>query len=150
VDVTLLADSIVGNPIGATTTITLPGGYGGYTNLFFLTPVAVTPGTTYYFQLSAPSSDSWTTAMVPRLTHYTNGSAFFNANPSSIYNLWFREGEVVPEPSPALLFGAGWVLLVFKSVFRRNIGPKPSRLMPLNDLAGKLLVKTKERDGKHP
>jgi hypothetical protein len=124
VNVNLLEDSIIGNPIGTTTTITLPGNYSGYTNLFFPTPVAVTPGTTYYFQLSAPSVDNWTTSIVPRPTHYTNGSAFFNGNSSSLYNLWFREGEVVPEPTPALLFGAGWVLFIFQSVRRSKPQPK--------------------------
>jgi hypothetical protein len=121
--VNLREDSIIGNSIGTTAAITLPGGYGGYTNLFFSTPAPVTPGITYYFQLSAPSSDNWTTEVVGS-SHYANGSAFYNGDPALNYNLWFREGEVVPEPSPALLFATGWGALVFQLFFGRKSKPK--------------------------
>jgi hypothetical protein len=111
VSVNLLADSITGTVLGATSPLDLPGGYFGYTNFFFPTPVSITPGTTYYFQLVANSADDWGTLFVPVLGF--NGTGYLNGAPygSGISQLWFREGIVVPEPSFTLLLLTGGSLL---------------------------------------
>src|SRR5262249_9200785 len=104
--VNLRADSITGPIIGSTAPVFMPDGFGhlligGYTNFFFASPVAVTPGVLYYFQPVVASGDSW--ASVNQNFLYAGGDAYFEGVASGS-DLWFREGIYVPEPSaPALL-----------------------------------------------
>ena len=104
--VNLLSGSITGTVLAATSPLNLPGGYFGYTNFFFSAPVSVNPGTTYYFQIVANSSDEWLTRFLGGGSSYTNGTAFLNGQPDTFDDLWFREGIIVPEPSfPLALLG---------------------------------------------
>jgi hypothetical protein len=62
--VNLLANSITGPVIGTTTPVFMPDSFGrlgtnGYVNFYFSTPVAVTPGVTYYLNPVVQSGDSW-------------------------------------------------------------------------------------------
>lgn len=61
----LLANSITGPVLSASSVVTLPGNFLGYTNFIFSTPVSVIPGTTYYFQPVVSSVDHWRTGVVP-------------------------------------------------------------------------------------
>jgi len=100
--VNLLANSITGTVLDSTAPVFMPDGFSfGITNFFFATPVAVTPGTTYYLQPVVVSGDDpWD--VVGGNYGYAGGTAFFNGQPSST-DLWFREGELVPEPASGLL-----------------------------------------------
>ena len=102
--VNLLAGSISGTVLGSTAPVFIPYGFAyGITNFFFTTPVAVTPGTTYYLQPVLESGDS-TCDIIGGLYNYPGGTSFFDGAPDpNGYNLWFREGEIVPEPSSWLL-----------------------------------------------
>ena len=101
----LWADSLAtGSLLGSTAPVFMPDLFDGITSFFFAVPVAVTPGRTYYLQPVVQSGDnSWD--IIAGNFNYPNGTWFFNGQPNPEgFNLWFREGTYVPEPSAALLF----------------------------------------------
>ena len=102
--VNLLAGSISGTVLDSTAPVFMPYGfYFGITNFFFATSVAVTPGTTYYLQPVLQSGDS-TCYIIGGLYNYPGGTSFFDGAPDPDgYDLWFREGVLVPEPASSLL-----------------------------------------------
>jgi hypothetical protein len=81
------------------------------TNFFFASPVALTPGTTYYLQPFIQSGNGASTIISdgPRVTPpYPGGMAFINGTANPAEDLWFREGIVTaPEPSSGLLILLG-------------------------------------------
>jgi hypothetical protein len=102
--VTLHSGSITGPVIGTTDSLLLAPGFNAPQDFLFPDPIPVTPGTTYYFQLVGQSSTPWLTLFGPFL--YDSGNAFALGAPLSYFptwDLWFREGVVVPEPSACLL-----------------------------------------------
>jgi hypothetical protein len=101
VHVNLLANSITGLVLAATSPVTMPDGYTGYTEFLFPTQVSVTPGTTYYLQPVVETGDTWVTSIYN--FNYPGGTAFTLGSPRQFDDLWFREGIVVPEPSVAAL-----------------------------------------------
>ena len=105
--VNLMSDSISGPILGSTDPVTIPAGFSAPWNFFFSTPVTLTPGQTYFFQVVEQSGDDTWGILGDHDYRYPGGTAFVNgvANPS--WDLWFREGIVVPEPSSALLLLAG-------------------------------------------
>jgi hypothetical protein len=118
----LRADSITGPILGSTDPVFMPDGYNSVgnqspTNFFFSTPVAVTPGTTYYLEPVVQSGDRWDEIYYQYF--YPHGSAYIQGNPT-IWDLWFREGVVVPEPSSALLISVGAGAIIY--VRRKYIG----------------------------
>src|SRR5262249_53060707 len=78
--INLRSNSISGPIFGSTEAVFMPDGFGpllrSSTNLFFYPPVAVTPGTTYYFDVTVQSGDAWNVD----LYHYgyMGGMAFVN------------------------------------------------------------------------
>jgi PEP-CTERM motif len=108
--VNLLADSITGPVIESTAPVTMPAGIVIETFLFS-TPASVTPGTTYYFQpeVVQPGSDDPWYVDVSEFFNYSGGSFYYNGTADLSSDLWFREGMVVPEPSPSwlVLLGSG-------------------------------------------
>jgi hypothetical protein len=84
---------------------------------FFFHPISVTPGTTYYLQPVIQSGDSEEIGVVPG-ANYPNGTAFFSGTAQPAVDLWFREGIVVPEPSPFSLAMVGLSAIV--PVLRRR------------------------------
>jgi PEP-CTERM motif len=108
--VNLLADSITGPVIESTAPVTMPAGTVIETFLFS-TPASVTPGTTYYFQpevVQPGSNDPWSID-VSEFFNYSGGSLYAQGTADPSLDLWFREGMVVPEPSPSwlVLLGSG-------------------------------------------
>lgn len=100
VSIDLWSGSIGGALLGSSDAVFVPQGFFGYDNFLFSTPISVTPGITYYFQPIVQSGDS-DNNMRTGLTSgssYANGTAFINGSPSG-FDLLFREGIVVPEPS---------------------------------------------------
>ena len=113
--VNIRSDSITGTILASTEPLNLPDGWGspttGYVDFLFPTTVAVQPGTTYFFQPVVQSGDSW--GMLGDAFNYPGGTSFVLGNPNPAIDYWFREGVVVPEPSPCVLilfFAAGWPL----------------------------------------
>jgi hypothetical protein len=123
--VNLRGNSISGNSISGTVLATsspvfMPDGFGdngfgasfpGITNFFFASPVTVTPGTTYDFDIVVQSGDAWEADAYHY--GYSGGTAFFNGTTDSGNDLWFREGIVVPEPSVAGLVSLGSGVLFY-------------------------------------
>jgi hypothetical protein len=113
VAVNLLQNSITGPVVAQTASVTLGTGFEGSVNLFFLTPIAVSPGTTYYFQPVVASGGAFVN--VSTFYTYAGGTSFINGVADPSQNFYFREGIVVaPEPST-------WVLLLLGGslLFRR-------------------------------
>jgi hypothetical protein len=109
----LLSSSITGTILGKTEPVFMPDGFGvssrGFANFFFPVPIAINPGTTYYFQPVVQSGDpSW--AVLGYHYLYPGGTAFLNGLANSGNDLWFREGVFVPEPSSICLLIGGGVL----------------------------------------
>jgi hypothetical protein len=106
--VNLRADSISGPILSSTDPVfmPLPSTYA-ITNFFFPTPVAITPGTTYYLQPVVQSGNNqW--GIIGGPYNYQGGTLFWNGTPDpNGYDAWFREGTLVPEPSCALLLLLG-------------------------------------------
>ena len=118
VAVNLMSGSITGTILG-TSTVTLPDGFAGDAGanpppfgpiFYFATPVAVTPGTTYYFDIDVLSGDTWLVGTGPG--GYAGGMGFSQGVGDSGFNLAFEEGIVgVPEPSVT------WLALVGGGIF---------------------------------
>jgi hypothetical protein len=106
--VNLRADSITGSILSATASVMLPSRFIDQVDFFFSTPVAVTPGATYFFEPLFQSGSGLQT--IAGIYNYPGGTMFYQntAYPGSDY--WFREG-VVPEPGTwaLLIFGVGWI-----------------------------------------
>jgi hypothetical protein len=118
--VNLRADSLTGAILGSTDPVSMPDGFSlGVTNFFFGTPLAVTPGTTYYLQPVLQSGDSlWSIVAGP--FNYSGGTFFFNGAPNpNGFNAWFREGVLIPEPSSGLLVLVGFVAMWVMRRLRR-------------------------------
>ncbi len=103
--VNLLSNSIAGTIFSQTQPVTLSNGFAGVVNFIFPNSVALTPGTTYFFQPIVQSGDLWNIDIEEY--NYPNGTAFYQGQPMPSSDLWFREGVVVPEPSAALLLLLG-------------------------------------------
>ena len=105
----LRADSISGTVLATTPTVTLVNGFTGPTDFFFSSDVALTPVTTYAFEIVIQfGSDSWN-ARAGEL-NYAGGTAYYQGLPLTGSDVWFREGTyAVPEPSALalVLLGAG-------------------------------------------
>lgn len=105
---TLRASAINGPVLGTSASLTLGDSFSGATNFVFATPVAVTPGVTYFFQVAAQSGDNWgITLRSDSLGDVNYPGGTFYGGPTSFpgNDLWFREGIVVPEPSVCTLWG---------------------------------------------
>jgi hypothetical protein len=110
-----------GTPLAATTPVYMPDGFGrssfghqGFTNFFFGTSVAVTPGATYFLQPVLQSGDQRWGVLSAFYFGYTGGSLIAGGVSQPSFDLWFREGVIaVPEPSViylALLGSGAWLL----------------------------------------
>jgi hypothetical protein len=108
--VNLRADSLSGAILSTTPAVTLPDSFRGTADFFFPAPVAVTPGVKYYFEPLVQSGDLWNTSIVVDSIIYLRGECIVGGQPQ-FYDLWFREGIIVPEPcSASLLVLGGGVL----------------------------------------
>jgi PEP-CTERM motif len=125
--VNLRSNSISGPVLASTLPLSLPDGFGsvtrGYTNFSFATSVPLAPGVTYYAQpVVLSGGDTWA-AIGSDTFNYAGGTMFVNGapRPPGYYDLWFREGIVVPEPSSAtlVLLGSGILFYVRRAKKQR-------------------------------
>ena len=108
----LWAGSFGGTLLGSTDPIHIADGFAGFADFFFPSPVAVVPGTTYYFQPIVQQGGDNVAVLAYNTYHYDGGMFFANGEADPSFDMWFREGlYVVPEPSPV------WLLLVGSMVF---------------------------------
>jgi hypothetical protein len=109
------ANSINGQILGSSQ-VTLDPAFAGTVDFLFNTPIAVTPGTTYYFQ-PVIQSDLWSAGVLgntyPGGTIYSQGTAFPGTD------LFFREGVLVPEPSALGLIVTGGALALVRRKRKR-------------------------------
>jgi hypothetical protein len=108
--VNLRADSITGTVLASSEPVFLPDGYAGFPNFLFSNPVAVTPGTTYYFEPLGQYDSPW--RLYGAEFFYSGGTAIVGGLPYPSSDLWFREGVVVPEPGAVSLWLLGGGILV--------------------------------------
>ena len=112
---TQLCIRLIDYGLGSTEPVFMPDGFGigsrGFTNFIFATPVPVISGTTYYFQPVIQSGDTNAFAIAAYNYNYSGGTAFGGGEASSFFDLWFREGTFVPEPSATMLLLGGLALL---------------------------------------
>src|ERR1035437_10238364 len=101
--VNLRAGSLTGTIMGSTDPVFMPDGFSyGVTNFFFAAPAAVNPGTVYYLEPTLQSGDHWD--IIIGSYNYPGGTFFANGLPNpNAFDVWFREGSIVPEPPSGLL-----------------------------------------------
>ena len=114
--VNLRENSAAGNVLGVSSTVSLPSGFLGFTDFIFPTPVSVTPGVTYFFQPVIESGNGWFTDYHNGF-FYPGGTAIFQGAASPTFDLWFREGVVVPEPGTWALILVGLGVLAWARRF---------------------------------
>lgn len=101
----LRSDAINGPVLATSPVVSMTNGFFGSINFIFAQAVAVSPGTTYYFDLSVQSGDEW--GFMSLGDTYADGAFYGGQFPFSGADLWFREGVAVPEPSSLALVGLG-------------------------------------------
>jgi len=115
--VNLRQDSITGPILSSTQPVFMPDAFVGHPDFLFASPVPVTPGAIYYVQPVVQSGDSnW--AIVSYNYNYPGGTAFGGGQPTPPFDLWFREGIIVPEPSSIALALSGFAC--FAVLIRRH------------------------------
>jgi hypothetical protein len=122
--INLRSNSITGPILASTDPVAMPDGHGGFDNFFFSSLVPINPGTTLYFQPVVQSGDSWGIFHSYRY-EYSGGSVFALGQPAVDYDLWFREGIYIPEPSSVslLVIGAGALVCRRRSAAARITCP---------------------------
>lgn len=105
-NINLRSDSVTGALLGTSDSVTLPAQTVGFVDFLFHTPVSVTPGNTYFFQPQQTSGTGWATDG-SSLYNYSGGNGFVDGATLPQFDLWFREGVVVPEPSSIMVLLTG-------------------------------------------
>jgi hypothetical protein len=105
-------------PLGISSSITV-GGIQTYADFYFITPVAVSSGNSYFIH---PVADIGNFGVAKGTYNYSGGDAYFsylNGAPST-QDYWFREGIIAaPEPSAvSLIFGGGILFYVCRKKFQ--------------------------------
>jgi len=106
IDINLWSGSIGnGTLISSTEPVFVAHGFVGYTNFLFSAQVPVSAGSTYYFQpfVQSGDNDNGMRAGETGRFNYPAGAAIISGSPSSGFDLLFREGIEVPEPSSVSL-----------------------------------------------
>lgn len=112
--------SLAGELLGSSEIVTIQlGSPEDVTHFVFETPVTFTPGNTYVIELLWGGGDYWGwtlgggTSDDGISTPYPSGRMIRDV-PLELFDLKFREGVVVPEPSTGILLGLSGIILVGK------------------------------------
>jgi hypothetical protein len=100
--VNLLGGSITGVVLSSTSPVSVQDGFHGAVDFLFTTPAPLSPGTPYYFQPIVQSGESFGVYSYNTF-NYSRGTAFAFGAPQTAFDLWFREGIIIPEPCGVLL-----------------------------------------------
>jgi hypothetical protein len=106
-------DGIFGTIVGTSSPTVLSDGFDGVTHFDFPSPVALTPGTRYVIApVIAPGGDTWR-IYGSNTNPFPGGRGILSGAPTSVVDMWFREGpaEAVPEPSTVMLLVLGLAAL---------------------------------------
>jgi hypothetical protein len=129
--VNLRTDSITGTIVGTSDAVVLPDNFGrgtnGVVNFLFPVPVPVTPGIEYFFQPVVETGDPFGVAYYNTF-NCAGGTAYYQGASDTFFDMWFREGIVVPEPSAATLMLMGIGSLAFRFTRPKSPSHAPRRL----------------------
>jgi len=112
--------------LGASELVSLPDNfhndgiaYSGIATFDFANAISLTPGETYYIvPAQVTGDDVWSVAVTDNT--YPNGGLYgFTGT-----DLWFREGETVPEPSEWALWTIGGLLIAGVLRFKGEMQPQ--------------------------
>jgi hypothetical protein len=107
------ANSLSGAILGSSAGIVLANNFAGTVDFVFANPIAVNPGTTYFFEPLVVTGGNWNIDAGPY--NYPGGTAFYQGSALTGSDVWFREGVIVPEPSSiSLILLAGGTLLYLR------------------------------------
>ena len=113
--VNLRQDSLTGLVLASATPVVLPDNFGrgtrGLVDFLFPSSPVLTPGTTYYLEPFVQFGDLWQTVYDAHFG-YSGGTGFFQGIPAPDYDMWFREGIIIPEPTSVWLLLTGTALLL--------------------------------------
>jgi len=114
-----------GSPLGTSQPLTLPLGFVGSSIFTFSSPVALTPGNVYSFEVSVLSGDLWGLHETG-FGNYPGGSAIIAGMAATSPpgdDFWFEEGiqtTATPEPCSLILLGSGLAFFGTECVGRRR------------------------------
>lgn len=115
--VNIRGDTITGSILGTSSTVTLPNGFYGVTQFDFASLVSLTPANRYVIEVVA-SGDDWRVEN-KEMDPYPGGRVIYQGAPQSAWDLRFREGLSVPEPSTVVLLSMGTLALLAYARRRR-------------------------------
>jgi hypothetical protein len=113
-----------GTIIGSTTPVMLT--YQGWVQRFpqqfsFETPLVLTPSGAYYFEVVPVSGKDIFAPEAFQLGAYADGNLIAFGRPQGTYDLWFRTGTLVPEPSTGALLVLGGLGLCWAARRRHGV-----------------------------
>ena len=111
--VNLRTNSITGPILASSAPVVVPDHFIGPADFLFSTPVQVTPEVTYYFQPVIQSGDNFS-VYAYNTFNYSRGMEFYQGAANPGFDLWFREGIVIPEPGTSAVLGLGLGLLAWR------------------------------------
>ncbi len=103
--VTLRSGSISGAILGTSSLLTISPSASAPSNFIFSDAIHVNPGTMYYFNLVIQGGNRWATPW--DRYNYASGVGYGNGVANANFDMWFREGIIVPEPGVMVLLGLG-------------------------------------------
>jgi len=111
--VTLRENSITGNVLAASSPVSMPDSFWGTATFYFPNSTPITPGITYFFQISLLSGED--TDILSDQYNYPGGTSYFlgQSHPNPSRDLWFREGYLAPEPNALYLLLMGITFVSF-------------------------------------
>jgi hypothetical protein len=99
-------------------------GTSGIATFYFATAISITPEEIYYIEpVKITGDDLWSAAVTGNT--YALGQLYDDANSlTPRTDLWFREGETVPEPSELALWTIGGLLIAGVLRFKGEMQPQ--------------------------
>jgi PEP-CTERM motif-containing protein len=125
--VNIRSGTITGPIVGTSLLTALPDGFGlsggAITEFDFPSKVPLVPGNTFVIELVISSGDDWGVGSCGGLcgNTYPAGRAILFGVPQTDDDLWFAEGNAVPEPATLALLGTGVSFLLARKRFAQTV-----------------------------